>query len=667
MGGGSWPLKFPAPVSSQLKDAAVQSSSLLKGFVSEDCLISVVYSGPHVEVLNPNTGERVAAWTFSSSSNQDYQQRSKSGKNEATSSSALDCEITSCIDMSTRSGERSLDGRFLCIGLSDGRVCLFNIFSSRVIRCLNLSNRITSLQCLASPSSAPRYLCEELLLMSGLIAVGTQEGHVYLVDCSIDDDLEVSDESSPCQPCFTTLAGGAQKVAQQRTKAMQRGQHLCVPLHELKPAKKRSKVFSFTDTASGEAVHFPDSGVIVSGLCFVPQIGGLLVGYNFGAWQFWNVSAVGSRGCPVSLEYSSPYVSEALPVIGFCFQEPENDPRNFVYVWALRGENDLDSEEEKEGLANLASIALHALAFQSRDENDTGVLYSGLMSCQQRFLHHLDAAAEHQVKGSLFLGGSTLPLSAPGHHAGHAGRKDMSEIEDCQINLGLCTFLWEVIRDKNQSQGEEDSRFFLGIFDLNAWYQAQMPNDVVIESSSQCSYFSVCALDETLLVDDETANVLDCRIDLSSVSRYKSVMNVEQHFYPSSLAFSLVCLLDFGIVHAAHLGLQRKVLLELRSVGKDNLVEPAKLYSVCVVAGLVPPESSFEVRDVGQQRSSLLTVALDHHLVDFLKTCLLHWSDGKYSDAGCTMEFFLDWAWNRVANIKQSVDKVCRFDKLQTE
>ena len=37
---------------------------------------------------------------------------------------------------------------------------------------------------------------------------------------------------------------------------------------------------------------------------------------------------------------------------------------------------------------------------------------------------------------------------------------------------------------------------------------------------------------------------------------------------------------------------------------------------------------------------------------------------GKYSSAGCTIEFFLDWAWNRVASIKQKVDKetVLLFD-----
>ena len=41
------------------------------------------------------------------------------------------------------------------------------------------------------------------------------------------------------------------------------------------------------------------------------------------------------------------------------------------------------------------------------------------------------------------------------------------------------------------------------------------------------------------------------------------------------------------------------------------------------------PEPDPEV--TSQQRCSILTVALDHNLVDFLKSCLLHWNDGKHS------------------------------------
>jgi hypothetical protein len=612
MGGGSYPLKLPSAVTSQLNSCAVMK----RGFVSEDCLISVLFAGSRLEVLNPQTGDRLAAWSFAPYSTPNCHPKSAQGCQQAS-------EITCCVDMfnsETRaSSERSLDGRFLCVGLSDGRVCIFDIFSSRVIRCLSLASRITALVCMTSPTSVPRSLCEELLLFSGLVAVGTQEGNLFLVDFSLDEEsLGNVDESCPSQPFFTSLSGGTQKIAYQRTNASQRGQHLCVPLHELSQTKsnlKRPNLFTFNDN-DHEPVHFPKSGVVVSSLSFVPQIGGLLVGYNFGAWQFWNISAAasGGKGAPATLDYSSPYSSEALPVTGFCFQEPENDPRNFVYVWVLRGENDLDSQEEKEAVSSHASISLNAMAFGTKDENDSGlVLYSGLASCQRRFHHTLG-----ENSGSLCICGATLSLSAPGHGISGIVKKDLSELEDGQSNLGLCVFLWEAVRPSH------DGRFFMGIFDLNAWYQAQMPSDVLLEPTSQCSYFSVCSLDESLGEPD--SSLLHCRVDLNSVSRYKSTFNVEQHFFPSSLAFNLVCLLDFGLVHAVHLGLQRKVLLELRSTGKDSLVEPSRLHSVCVIAGLVNNDEELEV---SLQRSSLLTTALEHHLVDFLRSCLHHWSDGN--------------------------------------
>ena len=411
--------------------------------------------------------------------------------------------------------------------------------------------------------------------------------------------------------------------------------------------------------------------MVVSALEYVSPIGALLVGYNFGSWQLWNVSAVNSgRGgstWPISLEFSSKYTSEALPVVGFAFQEPENDPRNFVYIWVLRGENDLDSAEEKCGLNSKASISLQALAFQSKDESDAGVLYSGLVSCNCRFSCQLDNLKEEEIKGSLCLGANALPL--PSLSGGHLGRKDVSEVEDGQVNLGLCSFLWEVLYKTNDGGGSESEesrfRYFLGIFDLNAWYQAQMPDNVEIYPTSQCSFFSVCALDEQLFDEDaameqrnkiQSNYLIDSRIDLSSISRYKSLSNAEQHFYPSSLAFNIVNLLDFGIVHANHLGLQRKVLLELRSLGRDRLVDPTNLFELCVVAGLIENATDIEKcqENLSEQRNILLNIALEHHLVDFMKGCLIHWFDGKAS-----LSFYQEKERITKSHLKKFV-KVCK-------
>ena len=637
MGGGSLPYQFSSTIQSHLRSNDSSSSLLIKGFVTEDCHISVTFCGPNLEVISKN-GERLAAWTFNWSQKKE---KSQSGTNPNAATSSSNLEITCCIDLSNsevdkhlsqRSNEKSQLGKYLAIGLSDGQVCIFDISASRILRSVSFDSRITALTSMTSPTSIPRHLCEDLLMFQGLVAAGTQDGHVFLIDFALDESIFID---ASCQPVFAELqSGSTEQLAQIRAKALQRGQLVCVSLQNSNQ-RKRPNIFTYTDNVNGETTYFPEAGVVVSALSYVPQIGALLVGYNFGAWQLWNVSAVSVRSTPISLEFSSTYVPEAMPVVGFTFQEPENDPRNFVYIWVLRGENlDLDSMEEKSGLSSKASISLQALAFQSRDESDAGVLYSGLVSCQRRFSCELDNLKEDNsnIKGSLCLAANALPLPSSGHGV---GRRDVSEVEDGQINLGLCSFLWEVLYKPNSTDEDQEShRFFLGIFDLNAWYQAQMPDSVETDPSSQCSYFSVCSLDDTLFDEENKWSknyLIHSRIDLSSMSRYNSLSNAEQHFYPSSLAFNVVNLLDFGIIHANHLGLQRKVLLELRSMGKDRLVEPANLFELCVVAGLIENLSEIEKcqGNLSQQRSTLLTIALEHHLVDFLKSCFIHWFDGK--------------------------------------
>ena len=184
--------------------------------------------------------------------------------------------------------------------------------------------------------------------------------------------------------------------------------------------------------------------------------------------------------------------SNFFPVVAFAFQEPENDPRNFTYIWAIRGENDLDSREEKEDLSNNATLSLYALAFQNRDDSDSGVLYTGLTACHQRFQHSLVSPLdESNTRGSLCLSSKTLVLGAYGSSNFGLEKRNMSEAESGQMNLGLCTFLWEVVHAKKQEVDIDDElkdNYFLGIFDLNAWYQAQMPSHLELEPNTQVSW-----------------------------------------------------------------------------------------------------------------------------------------------------------------------------------
>lgn len=228
-----------------------------------------------------------------------------------------------------------------------------------------------------------------------------------------------------------------------------------------------------------------------------------------------------------------------------------------------------------------------------------------------------------------------------------------------------------------------------------------MPSRVRLEPQLQCPYFSICSLEDALgaarLLQleggppkrpsdaSDIASLINIGIDLSSISRYQSLSSAEQHFYPSSLAFDMTCLFERGFVYASNLGLQRKVLLELQSTGKEGLVEPQHLYKLCVISGLIS-DPTLDVDNVTPdgQRSLLLTVALENHLVSLLTGCIMHWKDGmsfnftlclfiqnktisnapfldilgKYASSGCTLKSILVWSWDRVSSIKQLIDKV---------
>ena len=81
----------------------------------------------------------LAAWTFASIGG-DRLQKNDSCHSKHAGLKPRECEITTCIEMYIGTN------RYLCIGMSDGHVNVFDIRSSSVIRSLNLTNnRITSM------------------------------------------------------------------------------------------------------------------------------------------------------------------------------------------------------------------------------------------------------------------------------------------------------------------------------------------------------------------------------------------------------------------------------------------------------------------------------------------------------------------------------------------
>lgn len=74
--------------------------------------------------------------------------------------------------------------------------------------------------------------------------------------------------------------------------------------------------------------------------------------------------------------YSSPVEVESLPVSHFSYQEPENDPRSFCYLWTARcsGISTIALSDSMNDLVagSMANITMYQLAYDMKSFTDTG-------------------------------------------------------------------------------------------------------------------------------------------------------------------------------------------------------------------------------------------------------------------------------------------------------
>ncbi|TRY74821.1 hypothetical protein TCAL_05664 [Tigriopus californicus] len=649
LGSCSSLISFPSCVRQHLSLNA-GGQLLSQGSLSPEDQLAFVSQGCHLEVIHAQTNERLAAWTFGPPV------VTAGITSPGSNPRILDHEITCVSELMTKAWpnptgvdpEDAVNRRCAVVGLANGLVCVLDLKSSKVIRAIQMGQRVTALS-VVSPMGGPmanhRTMAEELMFFYGIVAVGTLEGHLYLVDLGLDlssqdvlldtDHLEAdvtSSEKYPAQLHFIAPKNESSRanIADIRQKVMRRGQHLALSLNE---SSYVNRAFQHVSSATGDSTYFPEESVTVCSLKYIPQLATLAAGFNYGSWQMWNIGRL-------FLEFSSNYGGpESLPVVEFTFQEPENDPRHFCYIWTMQSENDYDLLSEKLAVNSVSSIALHALSYENRDDGEQyGVLYTGLTSCTPRF--------EYRLSGNSVTDDEV-------------NNEDFSDADGVSSNLGLAVFLWQVhLKDEPQPE------FYFGLFDLNAWYQAQMPSGVDPACTNHCSFLSICPLEDLVLSAKDSLDfgmnpvqLLNIGIDVNSLSRYQSLSNAEQHFFPSALTFEIVALMREGFMYVTNLGLQRKVLLELQTRGRVDLADPQHLHHLCVLSGLVSQDFPGTL-STQEQRSQLLTVALENHLVSLLTGCVWHWKDGKYVNAGCSLKMILDWSWERVTQIKHSIDKV---------
>ncbi|XP_053931830.1 protein ELYS-like [Cuculus canorus] len=412
-------LKFPEGTVEALGEDDPTRGSVLWGKISGGTSgLAWLARGPHFEVVNSMTGERLSAYCFS-------------GPHGRLPTVRVVKEFSSW--------ERPA----LLIGVGND-LCLFDLERSRVVKAIALPGRVIAIEPITNVGegdASTQYLHESLQCFSGVAAVATNVGRVFLVDLCLHNfswgqkEIEILDRE------YVTAAPA--EVPQIRETVMGGGRHLCFQLQN-------------------------SSRSAVSTLYFISRTNQLVVGFCNGTFSLWNMGTL-------TREHNSQLNGGRIPVSGVTFQEPENDPGNSCYLWAVQ------SAPKRGG--GVLSFRLLQLTFGKRRRVASGqVMYEGLARCEERF--GVDLRGGNSNSNMKLLGCQTIEKFSDRLDGGNSINGVMSPF------ISVSIFSWQVC-----TSGQKNPSTYLSVFDINGWLDAQMPAMLRPESLHDCPYFALWSLD----------------------------------------------------------------------------------------------------------------------------------------------------------------------------
>lgn len=590
-------LHFPEVTIEALGEDEITLESVLRGkFAAGKNGLACLACGPQLEVVNSLTGERLSAYRFS-------------GVNEQPPVVLAVKEFS----WHKRTG--------LLIGLeeADGSVlCLYDLGISRVVKAVVLPGRVTAIEPIINhggASASTQHLHPSLRWLFGVAAVVTDVGQILLIDLCLDDlscsqnEVEASD--------LEVITGIPAEVPHIRERVMREGRHLCFQL--VSPL-----------------------GVAISTLSYINRTNQLAVGFSDGYLALWNMKSM-------KREYYTQLEGGRVPVHAVAFQEPENDPRNCCYLWAVQ------STQDSEG--DVLSLHLLQLAFGDRKCLASGqILYEGLEYCEERYTLDLAGGTfplRGQTSNTKLLGCQSIERF-PSH-----GDREESMREALSPDTSVSVFTWQV-----NIYGQGKPSVYLGLFDINRWYHAQMPDSLRSgESLHNCSYFALWSLD-SVVSRTSPHHILDILVHERSLNRGvpPSYPPPEQFFNPSTFNFDATCLLDSGVIHVTCAGFQKETLTFLKKSGPTlNEVIPDS-YNRCLVAGLLSPRLiDIQPSSLSQeeQLEAILSAAIQTSSLGLLTGYIRTWIIEEQPNSAANLRFVLEWTWNKVVLTKEEFDRLC--------
>ncbi|KAG5885554.1 hypothetical protein JTB14_007634 [Gonioctena quinquepunctata] len=588
--------------------------------------------GPCLEVRNTKTGCKVGAWVF--------------GCILKDSNTRIMCVE----EVQRPHGRLSLLAVGIDCTISGGIICIFDVISSKVIRAILVEDKITMLHVI-DPGIEDLNLPGPLRNFDGILAVGTEGGSVFLVDICrqiCEEALFSTDRRDELNPCHLVILTSKKlpKIEYYKEISVRDGNHLAIHLNAV--LDSQTEHFILKGPKGDDRIYVNKEEVITSGLYYCSQLTSLLVGYNFGAFQLWDLTTL-------TLVYTSPVCEEHLPVTKFAIQEPADDPRAFCYVWVSYSKSELDQ-------TGFPFAVMYSLCYDSKEYHEGyGFLYQDFQHCSVRFQVELGPLEElghgPDPKWGCCLGLQPITKLPSG--------KEQNAHFSTGDTLALCLISWTVWYN------QADPQTFILIFDLNQWYKEQMPN---FSKWKNCvNYLLRLSLTDLIhMTGHKGGALLDVKMDPKALRQFVGIQRLEEHFYPTSMSFDLWTLRENDIILFHNKGLQQALLYQIESTGPLCLIRPNDVARQVLSSGLTPlfndetVNSSFST---SSQRELVLNVGLEHQLVGWLCKCASEWANGSFASAGCSLEFLIEWAFQRAVVLKNNCDKYCAplFDYSQSQ
>ncbi|XP_056268602.1 protein ELYS isoform X2 [Pseudoliparis swirei] len=590
-------LPFPDVIKDALGEDEITLDSVLHGkFTVGRSGLAWLACGPHLEVVHAVTGERLSAYCFSGGG-----------------------EHPPCVHAARDFGWLKRSGLLVGLEEAEGSVlCLYDLGLSRVVKAVVIPGRITAIEPIVSyggASTSTQHLHQSLRWFFGIAAVVTDLGHVLLVDLCLDD-LSCSQselESSDLQVVTKSPA----EIPRLREVSTRQGRHLCLQLNG-------------------------PSGVGATALQYIPRTNQLAVGFSDGHLHLWNMKTL-------KKEYHSQLEGGRVPVHTFTFQEPENDPRNCCYLWAVQSSQDLDGD--------MVSLRLLQMAFSERKCLPSGkILYEGLEYCEERYSQELSGSAfplRHQSTNTRLLSCQTIEKFRP-----HPDRDDsMNEVASPDTSVSI--FSWQV-----KAYGQGTPSTYIGVFDINRWYHAQMPDSLRTgETLQNCPYLAVWSLDPVVQMVSQHV-LLDVVVHDRSLSRGLpfTCPPPEQYFNPTTYNFDVTCLFNSGIVHSTCSGYQKETLSFLKKAAPCSSDVISMSYARCLMSGLLSSrlaDTQASSLSQEQQLDAIMSTAVETSSLGLITGCIKQWTAEEQPGSALNLRYILDWAWNKVVGTKQELDGIC--------